>query len=86
MSMGSIDPAGRRKSDKGVGEVDEDINETPVPQGVGVTVRAALCPFVVLVAALHVMANKEARAEGGLVVRKGHAAGVEGKVEGVQVA
>ncbi|MCO5613184.1 hypothetical protein L7F22_067460 [Adiantum nelumboides] len=88
MSMSCIDPAGRRKGNKGVGEINEDINEMPVPDGVGVTIGASLHPPVVLIAALHVMADQETRPLWctGRDALKGHAALVEGEVERVQVA
>ena len=62
-------------------EVDEDVDEVPVPERVGVRVGPALRRRVVAVAALHVVAHEDAPARGerGGGTRDGGP--VEGEVE-----
>lgn len=62
MDVGSVGPAGRREGDEIVREVDEDVDEVPVPERVGVRVGPSLRRRVVAVAALHVVADEDAAA------------------------
>lgn len=62
MEVGSIGPARRREGDEVVREVDEDVDEVPVPERVGFRVGPALRRRVVAVAALHVVAHQHAAA------------------------
>jgi len=79
--VGGVGPAGRREGDEVVREVDEDVDEVPVPERVGVRVGPALRRRVVAVAALHVVAHEDAPARGerGGGTRDGGP--VEGEVE-----
>ena len=88
MGVGGVDPARRRQRDEVVGEVDEDVHEVPVPDGVGVGVGPALDPDVVLVPALEVVAHQKPPPRrqnpgGGGGERDGGF--VEREVEGVEV-
>jgi hypothetical protein len=81
MEVGGIDPARRRDGDKVVGEVDEDVDEVPVPDPVGVRVASALRRRVVAVPALHVVAHQDAVARRERLPCPGHGRAVEGEVE-----
>ena len=83
MEVGGVGPAWRRESDEVVREVDEDVDEVPMPERVGIGISAALRRRVFAVAALEVMADEEApprreRRPGGREQRGG---AVEGEVE-----
>lgn len=83
MEVRGVGPAWRRESDEVVREVDEYVDEVPMPESVGVGVGAALRRRVVAVAALEVVADEEApprreRRPGGGERRGG---AVEGEVE-----
>lgn len=60
MFVSCIDPPWWRQCDKRVGEVNEHINQMPMPQTIRLTEAAALDPFILLVASLEVMANQQA--------------------------
>lgn len=57
--MGGVGPTRRWQRDKVVGEVDEDVHEVPVPDGVGIGVGPTLDPDVVPVPALEIVAHKK---------------------------
>jgi hypothetical protein len=60
MLVSGIDPPWGRQCDKRVGEVNEHINQMPMPQTIRLTEAAALDPFILLIASLEVMANQQA--------------------------
>jgi len=81
VDVGGVDPARRREGDEVVREVDEDVDEVPVPERVGVRVGPALRRRVVAVSTLHVVADEDAAA---LRERRGwrrDGGPVEGEVE-----
>lgn len=72
MSVGSIGPSRRREGDEIMGEIDKDVHEVPVPNGIRVGVRPALNPPVVVrIPALEVVADEDPTARRRLHRRRG---------------
>lgn len=78
MLVGGICPARGRHCDERVRKVDEDVDQMPMPKRVSIRVWASLDPFILLVAAHHVMADQEA---GAVFLRSG-----QGRIEQREVA
>lgn len=81
MKVGGVDPAGWRERDEVVREVDEDVDEVPVPERVGVRLVPALRCRVVAVSAFHVVADEDAAALRERRGWRGNGSPVEGEVE-----
>ena len=47
MAMSCVSPGRRRKRDKVVREVDKDINQIPMPYGIGISISPSLDPLVI---------------------------------------
>lgn len=86
MRVSSISPTWWRNRNEIMREIDEHINQMPMPDGVGVGIVTSLDPLVVDVAAGHVMADEDPGARGRVRIgREMDGGAIEGEVEGVEV-
>lgn len=84
--VSSISPTWRRNRNEIMREIDEHINQMPMPDGVGVGIGTSLDPLVVEVAAGHVMTDEDPGARGRVRIRREMDGGaIEWEVEGVEV-
>lgn len=61
MSMCSISPARRRKSHQIMREVNENVDQVPMPNGVGVGIGPTLHKPIISVPSRHIMADQNPR-------------------------
>lgn len=87
MGVGGVGPARRRQRYQVMREVDEDVNEVPMPNRVCSGVAATLHPQVVGVPALHVVAHEDPTAGGkkGGGGRERDGGAVEGEMKRAEV-
>lgn len=87
MSVSSVGPTRRRKSDERVREVDKNIHQVPIPDGETVVVSTSLYPLVVDVASFHVMTNQEPRSfrQTADVRPERDGGAVKGEMKGIEV-
>lgn len=88
MSVSSVGPARRRKSDEKVREVDKNIHQVPVPDRETFVVSASLYPLVVNVPSFHVVTDKKpgtVRQGTDVLLSERDGGAVKREVKGVEV-
>lgn len=87
MSVSSVGPARRRKSDERVSEVDKNVHQVPVPDRETFVVSTPLYPLVVNVPSFHVVTNKKPGSvrQGTDVLSERDGGAIKGEVKGVEV-